>query len=84
MKAPYELLKSFLVPVHMPGMIEVQLTRMERLRTYLPWSWRSNHATKWIHDPNTPDTLRMRRMLTPETFPDYSELAKFCGDKGER
>lgn len=43
-------------------MIEVPLTRVERLRTYLPWSWNSNHATKWVLDPNAPKTIRVIRM----------------------
>ena len=50
----------------MPGLIDVPMTRMERFRTYLPWSWRSNHVTKLIRDPNAPTTIKMRRYLTPE------------------
>jgi hypothetical protein len=61
------LLESFTKPPRMPGLIEVPMTRMERFRTYLPWSWRSNHVTKLIREPNAPTTFKMRRYLTPES-----------------
>lgn len=56
-------LERFAKVLRLPCQIEMPKTLFERIRSYLPWSWDSNHKTKWVHDPLAPKFLKFRRSI---------------------
>jgi len=45
-----------------PGQERVPLTRWEKIKSYLPFTWRSNHETKIINKPlEHPVTIKFYR-----------------------